>query len=145
MNVRDLIGEVARRHNVLVDPEDPVFVAVTLNELLLADHVQKLQAALDRAEMKTDHATSRHLEKVKWTAANLVADSSKQFGNELRQAGSALGAQLQHVVRELVHVAEAAAAEAARERRAAQWAAAAAIGCACLVVGMAVATWLGRS
>jgi hypothetical protein len=57
MNVQDLIGEVAKRHNVLVDPQDPVFVAVTLNELLLAEHVQKVQVALDRAEQMTAHAS----------------------------------------------------------------------------------------
>jgi hypothetical protein len=144
MNVQDLIGEVARRHNVLVDPEDPVFVAVTLNELLLAEHVQKVQAALDRAERVTQDATGRHLEKVRSTATTLLADSGKHLADQLRGAGSALRAQLQNVVRELALATAAAAAEAARQRRAAQWAAAVAIGCACLVVGLAAVTWLGR-
>jgi hypothetical protein len=145
MNVQDLIGEVAKRHNVLVDPQDPVFVTVTLNELLLAEHVQKVQAALDRAEQVQAHASSRHLETVRLTAAHLIADSSKHFADQVRMAGSAVRGQLQHVARELVLAAEAAAAEAARQRRASQWAAIAAIGSACLVIGMAVATWLGRS
>ncbi len=144
MNVQDLIGEVAKRHNVLVDPQDPIFVAVTLNELLLAEHVQNMQASLQRAEKATVLASSRHLETVRWTAATLIADSSKHVSDQVRAAGSALRTQLQHVVRELVVAAEAAATEAARQRRASQWAAAAAIGCACLVIGMAVATWLGR-
>jgi hypothetical protein len=144
MNVQDLIGEVAKRHNVLVDPHDPVFVAVTLNELLLAEHVQKAQAALDRAAQLTAHASSRHLETVRLTAAHLIADSSKHLADQLRGAGSALRVQLQHAVSELVVAAEAAASEAARQRRAAQWAAAIAIGCVCLVVAMAMATWLSR-
>ncbi|HEY6005588.1 MAG TPA: hypothetical protein VIV57_22090 [Anaeromyxobacter sp.] len=144
MNVQDLIGEVAKRHNVLVDPQDPVFIAVTLNELLLAEHVQKVQAALDRAEQVTAHASNRHLETVRWTAATLIADSSKHVADQVRAAGSALRTQLQHAVRELIVAAEAAATEAARQRRASQWAAVAAIGCACLVIGMAVATWFGR-
>ncbi len=145
MNVQDLIGEVAKRHNVLVDSHDPVFVAVTLNELLLAEHVQKVQAALDRAEQVTAHASSRHLETVRLTAAHLIADSSKHVADQVRAAGSALRTQLQHVTRELALAAEAAAAESERQRRASQWAAAVAIGCACLVTGMALATWLGRS
>ena len=145
MNVQDLIGEVAKRHNVLVDPQDPVFVAVTLNELLLAEHVQKVRAALDRAEKVTAHASSRHLETVRLTAAHLIADSSKHLADQVQAAGSALRPQLQHAVRELLEAAEAAADEAARQRRASQWAAAVAIGCACLVIGMALATWLGRS
>ncbi len=144
MNVQDLIGEVAKRHNVLVDPQDPIFVAVTLNELLLAEHVQNMQASLQRAEKATVLASSRHLETVRWTAATLIADSSKHVSDQVRAAGSALRTQLQHVVRELVVAAEAAATEAARQRRASQRAAAVATGCACLVIGMAVATWLGR-
>ncbi len=144
MNVQDLIGEVAKRHNVLVDPEDPVFVAVTLNELLLADHVQKLQAALDRAEARTDHATSRSIEKARDAAASLMTDSSKQLRDQLRQAGIALGTHLQQVVRELVFLAEAAVVAAAREKQAARWAAAVAIACAVLVVGVAMVTWIGR-
>ncbi len=145
MNVQDLIGEVAKRHNVLVDPHDPVFVAVTLNELLLAEYVERVQAALDRADTKTDHATTRYIDRARFAAASLMTDSSKQLGDQLQKASITLAAHLQHVVRELVHLAEAAAAEATREKRAAHRAAAFAAGCACLVVGMAAAFWLARS
>jgi CHASE3 domain sensor protein len=144
MNVQDLIGEVAKRHNVLVDPQDPVFVAVTLNELLLAEHVQKLQTALERAEKAAALASSRHLEVTRRTAADLLGDSGRHVSDQVRAAGSAVRTQLQQLVLQLVAAAEVAAIEAARQRRASQWAAAVAIGCACVVVGMAVATWLGR-
>ena len=142
MNVQDLIGEVAKRHNVLVAPQDPIFVAVTLNELLLAEHVQKMQASLERAEKAAALASSRHLEVARRTAADLVADSSMHVSDQVRAAGSALRTQLQYLVEQIVATAEAAASDAARQRRASQRAAAVAIGSACLVVGMAVATWL---
>lgn len=142
MNVQDLIGEVAKRHNVLVDPQDPIFVTITLNELLLAEHVQKMQASLERAEKAAALASSRHLEVTRRTAADLVADSSRHVSDQMRAAGSALRTQLQQLVQQLVASAEAAASEAARQRRASEWAAAVAIGCACLVAGMAMATWL---
>lgn len=144
MNVQDLIGEVAKRHRVLVDPHDPVFVTVTLNEVLLAEHVHNLQSALERAEKTTEAASRRHLETARRTADSLVTETSKHFVDEVRAAGSAVRNQLQHAVRELVAAAEAAATEAARQRRASQRAAAVAIGCACVVIGMIVATWFGR-
>jgi hypothetical protein len=106
--------------------------------------VQKLHAALERSEKASAAASSRHLETVRRTAASLIADSSKHAADQVRAAGSAVRTQLQHLVQQLVAAAEAAATEAARQRRASQWAAAVAIGCACLVVGMAMATWLGR-
>ena len=102
MNVQDLIGEVAKRHNVLVDPQDPIFVAVTLNELLLAEHVQKMQASLERAEKATALASSRHLDVARRTAADLMADSSRHVSDQMRAAGSALRTQLQYLVQQVV-------------------------------------------
>jgi hypothetical protein len=144
MKVQELIGEVAKRHNVLVDPSDPIFVAVTLNELLLAEHVAKVEAALERAENALAMAASRHLEKTRWTATTLVANSSAALSEQLKAAGPALRSQLQHAVREMLLTAGAAAAEAARQKRATQRAAAVAIASACAVFFMALATWLAR-
>jgi hypothetical protein len=144
MKVQDLIGEVAKRHNVLVDPSDPIFVAVTLNELLLAEHVAKVEAALERAENALAVAASRHLEKTRWTATTLVANSSAALSEQLKAAGPALRSQLQQAVREMVLTAGAAAAEAVRQRRASQRAAAVAIASACAVFLTALATWLAR-
>jgi len=144
MKVQDLIGEVAKRHNVLVDPSDPIFVAVTLNELLLAEHVAKVEAALERAEDALAMAASRHLEKTRWTATTLIANSSAALSEQLKAAGPALRSQLQHAVREMVLAAGAAAAEAARQKRASQRAAAVAIASACAVIVSALATWLAR-
>jgi hypothetical protein len=144
MKVQDLIGEVAKRHNVLVDPSDPIFVAVTLNELLLAEHVAKVEAALERAENALTMAASRHLEKTRWTAMTLVANSSAALSDQLKAAGAALRSQLQQAVREMVLTAAAAAGEAARQKRASQRAAAVAIASACAVFLTALATWLAR-
>jgi hypothetical protein len=33
-----LIGEVAKRHNALLGPNDPILVTLTLNELILEDY-----------------------------------------------------------------------------------------------------------
>lgn len=142
MNVQDLIGEVAKRHNVLVDPHDPIFVAVTLNELLLAEHVRKMQAAIDRGEKATALASARQLELTKHTATELIAESSRHAANQVRAAGSGVRTQLQQLVEQLAAQSEGVVAETVRQRRAAQTAAVVAIGCACLTFAMAVVAWL---
>ena len=144
MKVQDLIGEVAKRHNVLVDPQDPIFVAVTMNEVLLGEHVDKAQAALARSDKAAEVASARHLETVRQTAASLITESSKRAADEVRAAGFAVRKELQQVAREFVAAAEAAVTEAARQRRSSRRAAIVAIGCAGVVVGMTVATWLGH-
>lgn len=46
METQTLIEEIHKRHQVGLKPNDPVFVAVTLNELLLSHYLEKFQALL---------------------------------------------------------------------------------------------------
>ena len=144
MKVQDLIGEVAKRHNVLVDPSDPIFVAITLNEQLLAEHLAKVHAALEEAEEAFARASERNLEKARWTATSLVANTSVALTEQLKGAGVALRAQLQQGVRELVITAAEAAGLAARQKQASQRAAAVAIASAGVAVLTVIAAWFAR-
>ncbi len=140
MDVQQLIGEVARRHNVLVDPGDPIFVAVTLNELLVAEYVETVEIALARAE-KTARAVSREqTEQARQAAAQLMTDAGKQVGEQVRAAGSTLTLQLERLVERSVRSAQSAASQSAQYRTASFWAAGLATVCACIaavVVGFA--------
>lgn len=42
-----LIQEIQRKHQLTLKPDDPVFVAVTLNDLLLSHYLEKFQAMLE--------------------------------------------------------------------------------------------------
>ncbi len=144
MNVQQLIGEVARRHNVLVDPDDPIFIAVTLDELLLAEHLQRVQLALSQAEQAAALASGRHVESAKLAAAQLMMDGARHVSDQVRVVGSALRKELEHLVRDHVMTAQMAAAESVHHRRTSQWCAAIAVACACLVMGIAGGLWLGH-
>lgn len=142
MDVQVLIGEVARRHNVLVDPSDPIFVTVTLNELLLGEHVRKLEAALDAAEQRSATASARNIDAARRAATQLLTDGGRQAGDHVRAAGTAIRAQLEQVVRDSLLAAEGAALDAARSRRRSTWAAAAALAGACVALGTAIILWV---
>jgi hypothetical protein len=51
-DLRELIGEVAARHGIRLEPDDPAFALVTLHRLVfervVAQTVQEIQAAADR-------------------------------------------------------------------------------------------------
>lgn len=114
MDVQQLIGEVARRHNVLVTPEDPIFVAVTLNELLLAQHVQELQAAVEAA---TRAAAAASFAEAK--AATRLGDQVKQLRSALEHAArtaSVVPAQLDAVRRLAAQVSSEGPGVAAAEQ-----------------------------
>jgi hypothetical protein len=142
MDVQQLIGEVARRHNVLVDPGDPIFVAVTLNELLLSEHLEKVKEAVAQAERAAALVFSRQVESGKGIAAQLMVDGARHVNEQMRTAGAALRVHLEQLVRDSVVSARVAAADSAQSRRTSQWAAAVAVASACLAGGLAGLLWL---
>lgn len=134
MDVQRLIGEVARRHNVLVDPDDPIFVTVILNELLLSEHLTKVQGAIAASERSVAAGARRHLESARGAATQVIAESAACAAEHVRAAGVEVRAQLQSVLREALTVALTAAVDSARHRRNSQWAAGIAVAGASIVV-----------
>ncbi len=47
METQVLIQEIQKKHQITLKPDDPVFVAVTLNDLLLSHYLEKFQAMLE--------------------------------------------------------------------------------------------------
>jgi len=144
MKVQELIGEVARRHNVLVDPSDPVFIAVTLNEILLAEHTERIEAALKQAEARIADLSARQLRSARWIAAALIADASALLGDQLRAAGPALGAELRAILGEATPPADSLARGRARLLPLPGVAVHGLLACACLLIGLAGGAWLAN-
>ena len=79
IDIQRLIGEVAARNGIRVEPGDPAFALVTLNQLLLEDavkqigeHIQAGIADFSDAVQKTENRAGRLLaEEVKSAAADL--------------------------------------------------------------------------
>lgn len=46
MQLKELIGEIARRHNIILDESDPIFAIATANELILDSFRQELHQEL---------------------------------------------------------------------------------------------------
>jgi hypothetical protein len=134
MDVQELIGEVARRHNVLVDPKDPIFVAVTLNEILLEEHVRAVQAAVEQAQRTIGTGARHHVENAKQVATVLMVEGAKYAAEQVRAAGAKVHAQLEQVVQDSVRTAESAAAAAEFHRLQSRWSAAVAVVCASIAI-----------
>jgi hypothetical protein len=100
MNVPALIGEIARRHNVLVSVDEPVFVGVTLNELLLAEHVRRIEGSLERAKASLDALSARRLAEARWVAEHVVAKRTRDAGEQVRMAGRDIRSQLEGAILE---------------------------------------------
>ena len=127
MKVKELIGEVAKRHNVLVDPKDPIFVTITLNELLLAEYVQAVHDALRRGEISAAQAARTHIEASRKASEAIILEGGRGARDRLLKAGEAVAIHVHDVVRDLLATAKADVKETSHQRRVSQWAAVASI------------------
>ena len=47
-----LIAEVAKRHKILLDPDDPAFALITINEIVLSRAIAIVEAKLEEMEQR---------------------------------------------------------------------------------------------
>ena len=85
-----LIGEVAKRHDLLLSRDEPVLVIVTLNELILAEAPTQLRASLDAASETIAGSAARHIEASKLIAEQLItAAARRQYTADRRKSAVA--------------------------------------------------------
>ena len=86
MDVEVLIGEVARRHNILISPDDPIFATVTLNELVLAHVLEQQRQALAESQAQIERTTTQQTEAVKRLGERLVTAAAEHLAAQVRMA-----------------------------------------------------------
>ncbi len=144
MDVKQLITEVAKRHHVMLGPEDPIFVTLTLNELVLSHYIEQVQAALDQAQVQTAAATSQQLETAKETTSKIMTDAAVYLSEQMQATGNALQAQLLEAVQKTLESSQKEAKVLSKAKNIAIGAAITTCITACFVVGIAVAIALHR-
>ncbi len=137
LDVDTLIGEVARRHNVLLAPDDPIFALLTLNELVVSRYVEVIVAKIDDARQLAAAERAETIATTKKVAESLITGGADYLVKEARNAGTDLASAL----------TRAAAAERARideaardTRRVIWWSAFAVAITASLLVGAFLAS-----
>ncbi len=140
-DVQRLIGEVAKRHNMLLGPDDPIFIGVTLNELVLARAMEQVQASV--AAMLAEHAlvSAQHREAAKAVAEQLITGAADYVAKEVKAAGGELEAAMRAAAREEIAQIRAASAGVHQMSRTAGRAAGIAVAAVCLITGAVLASW----
>lgn len=145
IDTRELIGEVARRHNVLLDPSDPIFATVTLNERIVARAVGQVAAMLDAASDQISAAAAQQEEAARATAAALITGAAAYIVDQAQKAGDELAIRLRNELAGEVARTRVGANETGRAEGTAQWVRTTAVGALGLLLGVligwAVAQW----
>ena len=137
MDVQRLIGEVAKRHNVLITENDPILVTLTLNELLLAEYLERVHARVQAAEDEISAGVAQSLAASKDIAAQLVTGAAGYVAEQVKAAGASVQAELLEALRREVNAAREAAEQAARAKRYALSAAGVTLAAVALLAGIA--------
>ncbi len=95
-DVKELIGEVAKRHHILLSEDDPVLVTLTLNELILTRAIVEIEAHIQACKEQASIAAAEHIAASKALAEDIVTAGAAYLAGELRvavaEATAALGA-----------------------------------------------------
>jgi hypothetical protein len=136
------IGEVARKHNLLLSPDDPLMVLVTLNEMILARMLETQQRALEAALDQISAGAVQQVDTARDVAGVVITGGADYVTGEIRRATAALKVDLLAAV-EKTKAEARQAADGARlaERRCWQIALAVAVSVS-LLLGAAAAVFL---
>ena len=85
-----LIGEVAKRHKILLDPDDPAFALITINEIVLSRAIAIVEAKLEEMERLLAQISEKQTETAKAIGENIITASAAYIAERLKDAGADL-------------------------------------------------------
>ena len=85
-----LIAEVAKRHKILLDPDDPAFALVTINEIVLSRAIAIVEAKLEEAERRLAQISEKQTETAKSIGETIISAGAAYVAERLKDAGADL-------------------------------------------------------
>jgi hypothetical protein len=132
------IGEVARQHNLLLSPDDPLLVTITLNEVILQRIIALQLQAIEAAQDQIAAGTAQQIEAARQIAGLTITGAADYVASELKQTAAAVKAEWLAAVQAEKKQIVTAATEARQAQRLA-WRAVLLVGAAlCVLVGVAI-------
>ena len=144
LDFEELRKQVAITHNVLLGNDDPILVAVTLNEIVLRRYAEILSAQSEGHTVALTAALHEQAELSKKIGGRVITDAATFVSNQVRtavaEAAAEATAKLRAELADAQAVSRASAAEAANARSARSMAVlAACVAGACAVIAVAAA------
>jgi hypothetical protein len=152
-DIKNIIDEVARRHNIRLAPDDPILATVTVTDIihkLFAEHLRGLvegvaNNATDRlvAQIETGRrAVEQQTEAAKAAASRLVNDAGAWSADQLKHASVSAAEDICQIVAAALATIQTDLQAAKRARRVAIWAAVFAVSVGGAFLGGGIGFWL---
>ncbi len=85
-----LIAEVAKRHKILLDPDDPAFALITINEIVLSRAIALVEAKLEEMEQRLAQISEKQTETAKAIGEAIITAAAAYVAERLKDAGGNL-------------------------------------------------------
>ncbi len=85
-----LIAEVAKRHKILLDPDDPAFALITINEIVLSRAIATVEAKLAGMEQRLAQISEKQAEAAKAIGEAIITAGAAYVAERLKDAGADL-------------------------------------------------------
>jgi tRNA G37 N-methylase TrmD len=85
-----LIAEVAKRHKILLDPDDPAFALVTINEIVLSRAIAIVEAKLVGMEQRLVQISETQTETAKAIGEAIITAGAAYVAERLKDAAADL-------------------------------------------------------
>ena len=134
LEIERLIGEVAKRHGVLIGRDDPVFMTITLNEIVLKRALQEMRAAVTAAQDEMAAGMAQQTAAAKTIGETIITAAAKHVETQLRSAANDAAQEINTALAARLAEARAAADRATAATRIAEWAAGFAVAAAVAII-----------
>lgn len=132
IDMERLISDVAQRHDVLLRRDDPILVAVTLNERIVERALARLTAVVEASEARSNAASAEHVEAAKQLAERLITEAARFVASQVREGAQKAVETTKATVETQLAAAQKIADTIAEARRSMWWMTVALIGAAFL-------------
>lgn len=122
-DVKDIIGLVAKRHNILMRPDDPALVIVTIFEAISARHMAAMTEEVNRGLDALAHSAEEQIDASRTIAGRIVNEGGDYIAGKIRNAGETMGPEIaKGVLAALAPTLNGIVAETAAAKKARSWA-----------------------
>jgi ribulose kinase len=89
-----LIAEVAKRHKILLDPDDPAFALITINEIVLSGAIATVEGKLEAMEQRLAQISEKQAEAAKAIGEAIITAGAAYVAERLKDAGADLSEKI---------------------------------------------------
>jgi hypothetical protein len=137
LDFQKIKAEVAKRHHVVLDENDPILVTLTLHELIINGYLERMQALLVDAQNQISATSAQQEETSKAIASRIVTGAADYIADEIQKNCDALQGRLNEAFKHKLD-------EINQAKQVVIWAAFVALAAVSFAIGTNLASWLHK-